>query len=92
MKVARTLLRTMTQHHRAGVDNYITVYEDENGKVIPGTEQYTVMQAKSSYGDALTDSFVYKVTIPAHSVVQFSVEYNLLANSCGNVPHWVELK
>lgn len=34
MKIARTLLRTMTQHHRAGVDNYITIYEDENGKVI----------------------------------------------------------
>ncbi len=34
LKIARTLLRTMTQHHRAGVDNYITIYEDENGKVI----------------------------------------------------------
>lgn len=34
MKVARTLLRTMTQHHRAGVDNYITVFENENEKVI----------------------------------------------------------
>ena len=34
MKIARTLLRTMTQHHRAGVDNYITVYEDENEKKI----------------------------------------------------------
>lgn len=34
MKVARTLLRTMTQHHRAGVDNYITVCENENEKVI----------------------------------------------------------
>lgn len=34
MKIARTLLRTMTQHHRAGVDNYITVREDEDGKII----------------------------------------------------------
>lgn len=34
MKIARTLLRTMTQHHRAGVDNYITVHEDESGKII----------------------------------------------------------
>lgn len=25
LKIARTLLKTMTQHHRAGVDNYITV-------------------------------------------------------------------
>lgn len=34
MKIARTLLRTMTQHHRAGVDNYVTVSEDDDGKVI----------------------------------------------------------
>ena len=34
MKIARTLLSTMTQHHRAGVDNYITVCEDESGKII----------------------------------------------------------
>jgi DNA (cytosine-5)-methyltransferase 1 len=31
LKVARTLLRTMTQHHRAGVDNYITI-NNINGK------------------------------------------------------------
>lgn len=34
MKIARTLLRTMTQHHRAGVDNYITILEDGTKKVI----------------------------------------------------------
>ena len=28
LPVARTLLKTMTQHHRAGVDNYITVQQD----------------------------------------------------------------
>lgn len=32
--IARTLLKTMTQHHRAGVDNYITVGFDEEGKKI----------------------------------------------------------
>ncbi len=31
MPIARTLLKTMTQHHRAGVDNYITVGIDEDG-------------------------------------------------------------
>ena len=30
--IARTLLKTMTQHHRAGVDNYITVGFDKDGK------------------------------------------------------------
>lgn len=31
LPVARTLVKTMTQHHRAGVDNYITVGFDEDG-------------------------------------------------------------
>lgn len=32
--IARTLLKTMTQHHRAGVDNYYTVGFDEKGERI----------------------------------------------------------
>lgn len=32
LRIARTLLKTMTQKHRAGVDNYITVGVDEDGK------------------------------------------------------------
>ena len=37
LKIARTLLKTMTQHHRAGVDNYITVgYDDEGKKIVRG--------------------------------------------------------
>ena len=31
LKIARTLLKTMTQHHRAGVDNYITIGFEEDG-------------------------------------------------------------
>ncbi len=34
MPIARTLLKTMTQHHRAGVDNYITVGIDDDGKKV----------------------------------------------------------
>lgn len=34
LPIARTLLRTMTQHHRAGVDNYITIKETKNEKII----------------------------------------------------------
>ena len=34
LPIARTLLKTMTQHHRAGVDNYITIGYDENGDKI----------------------------------------------------------
>ena len=37
LKIARTLLKTMTQHHRAGVDNYITVgYDDDGKKIVRG--------------------------------------------------------
>ena len=34
LKIARTLLKTMTQHHRAGVDNYITLGFEDDGKRI----------------------------------------------------------
>lgn len=34
LPIARTLLKTMTQHHRAGIDNYITVGKEKNGKKI----------------------------------------------------------
>lgn len=34
LPIARTLLKTMTQHHRAGVDNYITIGYDSDGKKI----------------------------------------------------------
>lgn len=34
LPVARTLLKTMTQHHRAGVDNYITIGFDSEGNRI----------------------------------------------------------
>ena len=34
LPIARTLLKTMTQHHRAGVDNYITIGVDADGKKI----------------------------------------------------------
>lgn len=31
LPIARTLLKSMTQHHRAGVDNYITVKQEKDG-------------------------------------------------------------
>lgn len=65
---------------------------DKDGKIISGTPQYTIVCATSTYGDEIRDYFYYEVEIPAHSYVQFSVEYNLLANSSGNVGHLVTLK
>jgi hypothetical protein len=60
---------------------------DQNGKYIEGTAQYTVCSPASSYGSAINDKFEYTIVIPAGSVVQFTVEYNLLANSSGNIVH-----
>lgn len=34
LPIARTLLKTMTQHHRAGVDNYITIGHEPDGTKI----------------------------------------------------------
>ena len=65
---------------------------DAQGNYIEGTAEFTVVCAASSYGSAIYDYFEYEVVIPANSVVQFTVEYNLLANSSGNIVHYVELE
>ena len=65
---------------------------DASGKYIDGTAQFTVCVPASSYGSAINDAFEYIVVVPAGSVVQFSVEYNLLANSSGNIVHYAELE
>ena len=64
---------------------------DANGKYIEGTAQYTICTSSGAYGQPIQDKFEYVVTIPANSVVQFTVEYNLLANSSGYVKHTAEL-
>lgn len=48
---------------------------------------FCVNIAKSSYGEAITRNFIYSVTVPAHSVIRFSVDYNLCANSYGHIKH-----
>ena len=61
---------------------------DENGFVDNSVKpKYYVKVAASNYGAAIDDSFEYTVTIPAHSIVRFSVDYNLLANSYGTIQH-----
>lgn len=52
---------------------------------------YHVRINASSYGAAITDNFSYTVRVPAHSVVRFSVDYNLLANSYGCIRHNLDL-
>ena len=64
---------------------------DENGKYIEGTAQYTIYTNATGYGSPIHDKFEYVVVVPAHSVVQLTVEYNLLANSNGYISHTAEL-
>ncbi len=62
-----------------------------DGKIVEGTEKFYFTYGKTDSGEALDQHFVYTVKIPAHSVVQFVVEYNLMANSYGYVKHYVAL-
>ena len=64
---------------------------DKDGKYIEGTAQYTICTASTAYGQAIQDGFEYSIIVPANSVIQFTVEYNLLANSSGYVRHTVRL-
>lgn len=53
---------------------------------------YNVAIASSSYGDSIYKYFNYEITVPAHSVVRVSIDYNLLANSNGHITHTLNLK
>lgn len=65
---------------------------DKDGKLIDGTEGYSMYYHSSEYGDAVNSPFAYTVRVAPHSVQQFHVEYNLMANSYGTVSHEVNLK
>ena len=67
---------------------------DVNGKLIKSSPMFTLMckPADKSEEYRLSDDFTYTVKVKPHSIKQFIVEYNLLANSCGNVTHKVTLK
>ncbi len=70
-----------------------TFVREPNGLVsntyIPQYAIYKAIWVSGSWSPAsiLDNYFKYKVKVPAHSVKQFSVEYNLLANSAGSVTH-----
>ncbi len=53
--------------------------------------KYCIYKSASEHGDAIYDGFTYTVEIPAHSIVRFSVDYNLLANSNGYIFHQASL-
>ena len=66
---------------------------DENGFIKQDIQpKYYIKVNASSYGDTIEDLFEYTVKVPAHSIVRFSVDYNLLANSYGTISHRAYLK
>ena len=61
-------------------------------EIIKGTEQNTIICPKSdNKNDAIDDRLIYNVTVEPHSVSQIYVEYVNLANSYGNITHFVYL-
>lgn len=67
---------------------------DENGMIDNALYKpsYQTTVAKSTYGDAISEKFCLKVTVPAHSVKRVSIDYNLCANSSGYITHKVTIK
>ena len=67
---------------------------DKHGKLIKSSPMFTLMAkpADKSEEHFIEDYYYYTVKVKPHSIKQFIIEYNLLANSCGNVSHKVTLK
>ncbi len=70
----------------------VAMVRDLDGKIVEGTEKFYFMYEETEYGEAVDQHFSYSVKVPAHSVMQFVVEYNLMANSYGTVRHTAGLK
>ncbi len=96
--------RTVRIHIRPN-GGLASFFRDMDGKVIPGTAKSALQRGGGlnpfyNAGDPNNNiqnlegfdlSVDQEFTIPAHTVFQVVAEYNLMANSYGNVTHWVEL-
>lgn len=61
---------------------------DENGFIDNSlTPKYYTSIPSSQYGAEIREYFTYTVKVPANSIVRFSIDYNLLANSNGTINH-----
>ncbi len=66
---------------------------DENGRLVKNyVPSYNIIIAPSSYGDGIDQPCVINITVAPHSVVRFTLGYNLLANSNGYITHAASLK
>ena len=62
---------------------------DANGNILD--KKYTISRVQTFRFDNEDFSYVYSIKVPAHSVKQVTLEYNLLANSYGAIKHIVHL-
>lgn len=84
--------RTFTYNMKQN-GSILSFIRDKNGDVVESyAPTYNVIIATSTYGAAINQPFTYTVTVKAHSICRFSVDYNLLANSCGAITHSAYLK
>lgn len=61
LKVARTLLKTMGNHHRAGIDNYITVDKDANRyRQLTEREAHRLMGFTDDYKIVVSRNMAYQ--------------------------------
>lgn len=70
----------------------VVLVRDMEGKRVPDSWTYSMVHgADPKFGQGFDKALRYKIKVPAHSVVQYVLEYNLMANSNGNVTHSVDL-
>ena len=61
LPIARTLLKTMTQHHRAGVDNYITISENPKRlRALTDRETLRLMGYPDSFKIVVSSPQIYR--------------------------------
>ena len=86
--VDRTITLALTDNGSSAV-----MVRDAEGKILD--KKYTLTRVEtfpySLRGNVEYHSYLYSLTVPAHSVIQVTLEYNLLANSSGFVKHTVYL-
>ncbi len=86
--VDRTITLALTDNGSCAV-----MLRDAQGNILD--KKYTLTRVETFpynlRGTVENHSYLYSLTVPAHSVIQVTLEYNLLANSSGFVKHTVYL-
>ena len=85
----RTRKFTYKLRHNGAILAFV---RDEEGFISETYQpKYCLRVGDSVYGDGIEDLFIYTVEVKPHSIVRFSVDYNLLANASGYIKHTATL-